>query len=147
MCCQGAPRAELLVEHAAKMAFDRRYLTPEQYKQHTGMKHPALKTPKAVKMPAVGTAHSTEKKTMTPVSDYTHPVSMLTADLPFGLPALEEISQACVRIGAMDKTWTQYLCSTSTDGWEYDAYDACEISPDFSDYYGVQVAVCLRKNL
>lgn len=75
----------------------------------------------------------------------TDPVSMLTADLPFGLPTLEEVELACVRIGATDKTWTQYLCATDSD-WKYDAYEACEISSDFSDYYGIEVAVCLRHN-
>jgi len=69
------------------------------------------------------------------------PVSMLTADLPLGLPTLEEIQSACVRIGATDKTWDQYLCPTAS----YDSYDACEVSREFSDHYGVEIALCRRQ--
>ena len=102
------------------------------------MKHPSL---------TQTTVEDAAFNEMEPVSDFTQPVSMLTADLPFGLPSLEEVkSLACVRIGATDETWTQYLCATDESSWEYDAYDACEISPEFSDYYGVEVALCLRQN-
>jgi len=122
-----------------------RYLPPEQYKKHTGMEHPSLKPPiveRTLKDPTVQPACQEES-----VSLITEPVSMLTADLPFGLPAVEDLMLACVRIGATDNKWTQYICATDAkSGWKYDEYEACEISPDFSNHYGMEVAVCLRQN-
>lgn len=93
-----------------------KYMSPDHYKKMTGWTHPDLK--------------------LAP-----QPVSMLTADLPLGLPTLEEIQSACVRIGATDKTWDQYLCPTAS----YDSYDACEVSREFSDHYGVEIALCRRQ--
>merc|ERR1719456_449817 len=97
-----------------------KYMSPDHYKQMTGSTHPDLKVAP-------------------------EPVSMLTADLPLGLPTLEEVKLACVLIGTTDKKWFQYLCVTDAESWAYDSYDACELSSEFSDHYGVEVALCRRR--
>ena len=66
----------------------------------------------------------------------------LQADLRMPLPAWAELQEQCFLVG----TWhgqSMYLCATA--GGE--GFSDCQVSNDFSKYYGKEVYVCAGKQL
>ena len=97
-----------------------KYMSPEHYEKMTGWTHPANMRPATV--------------------------TLLTADLPFGLPKLEDLHTACALVGA-STDWNQYLCAVDPSVRASDDYDACERSDEWSDLYGAEIAVCHRRRV
>jgi hypothetical protein len=62
----------------------------------------------------------------------------LHADLRMPLPTLEQLDDACHLIGTQDGR-QKYLCK---DGPAKSSFTDCEVSDDFSTYYGDQIYVC-----
>jgi len=104
-----------------------KYMAPDHYKKMTGWDHPTLR-----ESPNVG---------------------LLTADLPFGLPSLEEVENACIHIGAEPAAGNRgptalYMCAATDDESDKivnDEYVWCELNTEFSEHYGVDITVCRKQ--
>ena len=62
----------------------------------------------------------------------------LQADLRMPLPSWAELEQACHPVGNHNG-WHMYLCSSKQQGGRL---EKCEVSEDFTKYYGQTVYVC-----
>mmetsp|Transcript_6562 Transcript_6562/g.16235 ORF Transcript_6562/g.16235 Transcript_6562/m.16235 type:complete len:148 (+) Transcript_6562:23-466(+) len=60
----------------------------------------------------------------------------LNADMSVPLPTLQDLEKSCVRVGKLRGS-TFYLCKQKSE-----AFQACELSADFSAHYGENVYVC-----
>jgi len=99
-------------EHGLSM-----FLDPVSYKKWTGMTHPK------------------EKQQIEANAAKLKPA---TVQLNSPLPSLEELADACHRVGTSNG-WAQYLCLAETPS------DWCRLNDDFTAHYGVPCYVCQRQ--
>ena len=93
-------------------------MDPDSYNKWTGLTHPVHKKPP-------------------------EPISLLNAQLK-GLPSLDLLREACVNIGSTDDYYNQYLCAIPVLAEHDDGFDGCEVSSEFSEFYGTEIELCRR---